>query len=256
MGAMRTLALCLACAVPAAAEAPVWRARVAAVLPAGLELPDAPPTVLGAPVFQLVQARLGAPDTASVALPSVFERHLTRTSGFNSPSGWTHLSGTLDLAGDGFLAVTPPGGTTRFFKIERNMSGSWSSGGRRYSVALSVNIFRARLSNYIVVTDDAGRTVWEQQIRELFRLTYAAGEPVVLAGRPYRLFYSSLPDGSGRRGLCFIYEDNSSGTREYRFYLIPLEQVMGASPTSYSMFGGDRVRLQVTPDRAILSISR
>ncbi len=256
MGLMRTLALLLACAVPAAGAAHNWEARVQSVLPAGWELPEGIQPVIGQPVHRLAPARLLNADTDTVALGPVLERHLARTSSFASAGGRTQVSGTLDLAGDGFLAVTPPGGAARFYKIQRGMSGSWRHGGKTYSVSLSVSIFRPRLNNYIVIRDDSGATVWELQIRELFRRTYAAGEPVVLAGRAYRLFYSRLPDGSGREGLCFIYEDTSTGTREYRFYLIPVEQVLGAAPTSYRMFGGDQVFLRVSPDRSTLHIGR
>lgn len=226
------------------------------VLPAGWELPEGVQPIVGQPVYRAAQPRLRQADTATVALRPLFERHLSRTAGFASPGGRTNVSGTLDLAGDGFLAVTPPGGPARFFKIERNMSGSWRHGAKTYSVSLSVSIFRPRLNNVIVIRDEAGATVWELQIRELFRRTYAAGEPVVLGGRPYRLFYARQPDGSGREGLCFIYEDTSTGTREYRFYLIAVAQILGATPTSYRMFGGEQVYLRVSSDRSTLHIGR
>lgn len=253
---MRTLALAAALAVPSVpcAAASHWESRVRSVLPAGLELPEAPLSVLGAPVAPPPRPR--AADTESVALEPLFERHLRRTQGYFAAAVHVEVAGSLDLNGDGYLAVTPRGQPTRYFKIQRNMSGSWHAGGQRYSVSLSVNIFRPRLNNWIVIKDGSGRTVWELQIRELFRETYGAGEPVVIGGRPYRLFYSSQPDGSGRRGLCFIYEDNGSGTREYRFYLIPLEQVQGPAPSSYTLYGGERVRLQASPDGSILTISR
>lgn len=253
---MRTLALAAALAVPSlpCAAASPWESRVRSVLPAGWELPDAPLSVTGRPVAP--PRALTAPDTASVELDGLFERHLHRTSGYFAGVEHVEVAGSLDLNGDGFLAVTPRGQATRYIKIQRNMSGSWQAGGQRYSVSLSVNIFRPRLNNWIVIKDASGRVVWEMQIREMFRATYGAGEPVVLAGRPYRLFYSSQPDGSGRRGLCFIYEDNGSGTREYRFYLIPLDQLRGPSPSSYTFYGGDRIRLQAAPDGSTLHISR
>jgi hypothetical protein len=75
---------------------------------------------------------------------------------------------------------------------------------------------------------------------------------VNLAGRPYSLFYSARPD----LGLCFIYDDTSSGTHDYKFYLVPLDQLRGAAPVSYRMFGGDLVRLQASPDLSTLRISR
>jgi hypothetical protein len=256
MRRMRTLALAAALAVPSAAApsaSPSWESRVRSMLPAGWELPDAPAPVAGRPLPRL--AGLTA-DTESVELAPLFERHLTRTQGYFAGALHVDVAGTLDLAGDGYLAVTPRGQATRFIKIQRGMSGSWQAGGQRYSVSLSVNIFRPRLNNYILIKDAGGRTVWESQIRELFRSTYAAGEPVVVGGRPYRLFYSRQPDGSARRGLCFIYEDHSTGTREYRFYLIPVDQLQSGSPSSYTLHGGDRIRLQLAPDGSTLHISR
>jgi hypothetical protein len=98
------------------------------------------------------------------------------TDFFSGPGGITLLSGTLDLAGDGYLAVTPPGGASRFVKIERGMSGAWSDGARGYRVSLSVSIFRPRLANFIQIRDTAtGQIVWEKRILDLFRVTYRAG---------------------------------------------------------------------------------
>jgi hypothetical protein len=256
MRRMRTLALAAALAVPSAAAPsapPSWESRVRSMLPAGLELPDAPAALVGRPAYRPVAL---AADTESVALDPLFERHLSRTQGYFAGALHVEVAGTLDLAGDGYLAVTPRGQPTRFIKIQRGMSGSWQAGGQRYSVSLSINIFRPRLNNYIVIRDAGGRTVWELQIRELFRSTYGAGEPVVVGGRPYRLFYSRQPDGSARRGLCFIYEDNSTGTREYRFYLIPVDQLQSGSPSSYTLHGGDRINLRLSPDRSVLHLSR
>lgn len=215
---------------PASLEAPAW-----------LPMPE--------PVMIRTQF---AADTQAVALGPLLDRHLSTTDSFFGTAGRTLISGNLDGAGDGYLAVTPPGGVPRFFKIERGMSGGWHDGVRGYKVSLSVNIFRPRLANYIVIRDLNGAVLWEKRISELFRLTYRAGEPVNLAGRPYRLFYSQKPT----LGLCFIYDDMSGGGHEYKFYMVPLEQVRGAVPTSYKMFGGDTVRLRVTPDLATLEITR
>ena len=193
------------------------------------------------------------PDTQTVALRPLLDRHLAATDSFAGAGGRTMVAGTLDLAGDGYLAVTPPGRATRFVKIERGMSGSWSDGVHDYRVSLSVSIFRPRLANYIVIKDaNTGRTVWENRILELFRLTYRAGEPVNLAGRPYRLFFSARPD----LGLCFIYDDTSQGEHDYKFYMVPLHQIQGAAPASYKMFGGDVVRLHASPDLSTLEIKR
>ena len=191
-------------------------------------------------------------DTDTVVLPSLLERHLSTTDAFQGAAGMTLIAGTLDVNGDGYLVATPPGGVPHFTKIERGMSGSWSDGVRTYRVSLSVNIFRPRLANYIVITESGtGRVVWEKRISELFRLAYKAGEPVILAGRPYRLFYSKEPTN----GLCFIYDDTSAGRHDFKFYMVPLNQVLGAAPTSYKMYGGDIIGLRVSPDLSTLEIT-
>ena len=74
----------------------------------------------------------------------------------------------------------------------------------------------------------------------------------LLAGRPYRLFYSQKPT----LGLCFIYDDTSAGGHDFKFYMVPLEQLQGAAPSTYRMFGGDVVKLQVSSDLSTLQITR
>ncbi len=193
-----------------------------------------------------------AADSQTVALAPLLDRHLATTDSFMGEGGLTYISGTLDLAGDGYLAVTPPNGERSFVKIERGMLGGWHDGVNGYRVNLSVNIFRPRLANYIIIRNTTtGQVVWEKRINELFRLTYKAGEPVNLAGRPYRLFYSARPT----LGLCFIYDNTSDGGHDFKFYMVPLDQIQGAAPTSYKMYGADVVRLQVSPDLSTLQIT-
>jgi hypothetical protein len=220
--------------------------------------PGFAPTAIGEPVFipvpvpVLMRAQLEG-DTQAVALAPLLDRHLSIVDSYLGAGGETLIAGTLDLSGEGYLAVTTPGGARRFIKIERGMSGSWADGVHAYRVNLSVNIFRPRLANYIQIRDTTtGEIVWEKRILELFRLTYRAGEPVNLAGRPYRLFYSQKPT----LGLCFIYDDASTGVHDYKFYMVPVGQITGAAPASYRMFGGDVVRLQASPDLTTLQISR
>lgn len=236
-----------------ASAAPDPAALIRAALPPGFA-----PAELEAPAY-IPEARFVplqksfAQDTASVDLAPLLDRHLSTTDSYAGAGGTTLVAGTLDESGDGYLAVTPPGRKPVFVKLERGMSGAWSDGVHSYRVSLSVNIFRPRLANFIQIRDsNTGALVWEKRISELFRLAYRAGEPVVLAGRPYRLFYSEKPT----LGLCFIYDDTSNGAHDYKFYMVPLNQVLGAVPTSYKMFGGDVVRLRVTPDRSTLDISR
>lgn len=220
--------------------------------------PGFAPAALGEPVYVPVPVPVPMPlplegDSQTVALAPLLDRHLATTDSFSGAGGTTLISGTMDLAGEGYLAVTPPGGPSRFVRIERGMSGSWSDGVHAYGVNLSVSIFRPRLANFIQIRDTTtGQLVWENRILELFRLTYKAGEPVNLAGRPYRLFYSQRPT----LGLCFIYDDASSGTHDYKFYMVPVEQIRGSVPVSYKMFGGDVVKLQASPDLSTLQITR
>jgi hypothetical protein len=215
--------------------------------PSALEVPTVP---LAAPIDMQQQT---AAETKVVTLPPLLGRHLSRTDAFTGAGGVNLIGGTLAGNGDGYLAVTPPGGQTRYFKIEPGMTGNWSDGARTYRVSLSVNIFRPAFSNYIQIRDTAtGQLVWNKRIGELFRLTYRVGEPVHLAGRPYRLFYSELPT----LGLCFIYDDMSGGGNDYKFYLVPMEQVRGLKPASYRMFRGDVVYLRVSPDLSTLHITR
>lgn len=236
-----------------AAAAPNPAALVRSFLPPGFA-----PAAFDEPVFVPTPASVWLPletatDAQTVALAPLLDRHLSRTDSFLGPSGKTLIGGTLDGNGDGYLSVTPPGAASRFFKIERGMSGGWGDGSQSYRVSLSVNIFRPRLANFIQIRNTTtGQLVWEKRISELFRLTYKAGEPVNLAGRPYRLFYSARPT----LGLCFIYDDVSEGGHEFKFYMVPLEQIRGASPASYKMFGGEVVKLHVSPDLATLQITR
>lgn len=250
---MRTALLLSALLVMRAGAAPDPAALVRAALPPGFA-PAAFDDHLSIPIPVGVWMKLQLPaDTQTVSLPALLDRHLSTTDSFPGAGGATLVGGTLDLKGDGYLAVTPRGAAPRFFKIERGMSGSWSDGGHGYKVSLSVSIFRPRLANYIIIRNTTtGQVVWEKRISELFRLTYKAGEPVNLAGRPYRLFYSARP----ALGFCFIYDDTSGGGHEFKFYMVPLEQVQGAAPTSYKMYGGDVVRLHVSPDLTTLQITR
>lgn len=244
--------LSVALSAPAFA-APDPAALLRSALPAdfGAAAFDAPVFIpIPAPVLLDVPP---AGDAQTVALARLLDRHLAATDSFNGAGGVTMVSGTLDLSGDGYLAITPPGGASRFVKIERGMSGSWVDGVHAYRVSLSVNIFRPRLANFIVIKDaSTGQVVWEKRILELFRLTYKAGEPVNLSGRPYRLFYSAKPT----LGLCFIYDDVVDGTHDYKFYMVPLAQIQGAAPASYRMFGGDVVKLHASADLATLQITR
>lgn len=206
------------------------------------------------PVPQAVPTeKWAAQNTDAVSLSPLLDRHLSTTDSFVGAGGKTLIGGNLDIKGDGYLSVTPPGQAARFIKIERTMSGTWHDGVNWYKVSLSINVFRPRLANYIVLRNTTtGKVVWEKRISELFRLVYLAGSPVTIAGRPYRLFYSSKPTF----GLAFIYDEINNGVHDYKFYMIPMTLIHGASPTAHKLYGGDVVKLLVSADYSTLSITR
>ena len=211
-----------------------------------------------------VRSRL--PDTTSVQLAPLIDRHWRASESFNDREGITFLAGTLDLANDGYLSVITPCGHTMFVKIERGMSGRWTCRTRSYEVKLDVSIFRSRYSNVIQIRDSSTKLmVWERKINELFRATYAAGEPVVLAGRPYSMFYSHLPDpafrpavASSRLGFAFIFEESIDGGRdvEYKRYLVAADLVQEPAPVPFRLYAGDLVKFQASQDLSVLYISR
>jgi len=221
-----------------------------------------PPAQPPAPPAALVYAS-GAQDDARVDLAGLLDRHLTAADSFDDGIGRTFVSGTLDLAGDGWMAVTPPGQTPLLVKIERGMSAQWAAGGRGYSLDLDASIFRARLNNILEIKDGSGRTVWRRRIIELFQKTFEAGRPVVIGGRSYRLFVARMPDGqrparpSSRLGLCLIYDQLDGWGRhdQYDFYRFPLEAMTGRR-LDVALYGGDRASLEVSPDLSALTISR
>ena len=263
--ALALSALCVLAAAPVRA------------LPGAIDL-DRLGGALGAEGFAVPQGELVSPpppapagalvetdpaDGPRVSLVGLLDRHWTATDLFDDAAGRTFVSGTLDLAGDGWLVVTPPGGSAQMVKIERGMSGSWSAGGRRYSVDLDVSIFRARLANIIEIKDGSGATVWKRRIIDLFQKTYDAGRAIVVDGRPYRLFLSRMP-GSGRPaapttqvGLCLIYDerDSSGNHAQYDFYRFPFSSLQGVS-LAIKLFNGDPARLEASSDGAELTISR
>jgi hypothetical protein len=235
--------------------APDPAALVRSALPPGFASSSAlwEPPLIRIPSPVMVRAQAAGGDTPTVALPALLDRHLYKTDSFAGAAGTTLVAGTLDGKGDGYLAVTTPGGVPRFIKIERGMSAVWSDGVHQYRATLSVNIFRPRLNNFLQIRNvKTGKYVWEKRINELFGLAYKAGEPVTLAGRPYRLFYSARPE----LGLCFIYDDMSTGVHDYKFYMVPFGQLTGPAPASYQMFGGDVIKLRVTADHSALDITR
>ena len=227
-----------------------------AASPARLEAPP-PPTPRSIPELKAV------PDDRRVDLRGLLDRHWETTDSFSDAAGRTLVAGTLDLSGDGWLVVTPPGRGPLLVKIERGMSAEWEAGGRRYSADLDVSIFRARLNNLIEIKGGDGSTLWKKRIVDLFQRTYQAGGEVVIAGRVYRLFLSRMPDGgrpaspSDRVGLCLIYDelDESGRHSQYDFYRFPIETMEG-SALAAKLFGGDAVLLQASPDGSELTISR
>jgi|GEM_PF-1858846 len=227
-------------------------------VPAGDRVVNPPPTPSAA-----VARVAPPPDDAVVSLSGLLDRHWTTVDSFSDPAGETYVSGTLDLNGDGWLVVAPPGAAPLMIKIERGMSGAWAAGGRRYAADLNVNIFRARLNNVLEIKDGSGATVWNRRIVDLFQRTYDAGRAVVIGGRPYRLFLSHLPGGgkpaaaSSAVGLCLIYDqlDSSGRHDQYDFYRFDFSALVGKS-LPVRLYGGDLATLSASSDGESLTISR
>lgn len=216
--------------------------------PAALEAPVSVPVPMPVQVNYYFEG-----DVQTVALAPLLDRHLSRTDAYMGAGGVTLVSGTLDLSGRGYLAVTPPGGEVRFIRIEVGMTGKWNDGVHEYEADLAVHIFRPRSASVIRIREtETRRVLWEKSVGELFRLTYNAGERVSIGGRPYRLFYSARPTW----GLCFIYDDTSAGWHDHKFYMVPLERIQDGAFVPYVMFGGDVVKLRLSPDRSTLQILR
>ncbi len=209
-------------------------------------------------------AAIAAPVAAyqRVSLAGLLDRYWTEVDWFDDAAGRTYISGTLDVDGSPWLVVAPCGRAPLMVKVERGMSASWAAGGHRYSLDLDVSIFRARLNNLFEIKDaDSGATLWRSRIGDLFRKTDATGTAVSIAGRPYRLFLSRLPDvsvrpagASDRIGVCLIYDGadaQSDGFESYRFVLSDLE----SSPRAVRLHGGDQAVLSVSSDGSELTVS-
>ncbi|NNN06452.1 MAG: hypothetical protein HKL90_11175 [Elusimicrobia bacterium] len=224
--------------------------------PADIAVPPPPRPAAFAPVAASAAA------FSRVSLAGLLDRHWTAVDWFDDVSGRTYAAGTLDVDGSAWLVVSPPGRAPLLVKVERGMSASWTAGGRRYSLDLDVSIFRPRLNNLFEIKDaDSGATLWRSRIGDLFRKTDAAGLAVSIAGRPYRLFLSRLPDASARPaapsdriGVCLVYDGadaSSDGFESYRFLLSDLE----STPRSVRLHGGDRAILSVSSDGGELTVS-
>lgn len=235
-------------------EDAVYRAGQLLRLPSSLPRPV---SVQGAPV------RGREPQTVSIDLAPLLDRHFKIVDSFGEGAGKVYLSAQLDLKGDGYLAVTSEAAAgPTLFKLERGMSGQWSVDGRTYAANLSVSVFRKRLNNYIVVKDRAtGKTRYDRRIIDLLQSTYGAGEHVAIGDKSYRLFYSHSVDPATRTldpaqtGLCLIYDQvGEGGDHNYKFYLIPAADVTGAAPVAYEL-EGQTAFLRLDPVSSLLEIS-
>lgn len=224
--------------------------------PGAIAVPPPSPTAAFVPVSASAAA------FSRVSLAGLLDRHWTAVDWFDDAAGRTYVAGTLGVDGSAWLVVSPSGRAPLLVKVERGMSASWMVGGRRYSLDLDVSIFRARLNNLFEIKDaDTRATLWRSRIIDVFRKTGAAGLAVSIAGRPYRLFVSRLPDASvrpaapsDRIGVCLVYDGAdapSDGFESYRFLLSDLE----SSPRSARLHGGDQAILSVSSDGGELTVS-
>lgn len=251
---MLAATLSLALVGTGAHAAPNAEALFRAALPPGMAMPEFE-LVRRVPVPRPVPTEEALPDTPFVLLPPLRDRHVYTTTSFSGAAGMTLIAGTMDIDGEGYLAVTPPGGTEAFyFKLEQRMAGVWSDGEHEYRAVIKASLFRPRMANFIEIKDTTtGKVVWKRTIYELMRMSFMAGEPVVLAGRPYRMFYSSRPSV----GLCFIYDEGKPETYDdLTSFRLPVEQARGAAPLSVKMYGGDVVKVRVVSDLSAVEFSR
>jgi len=201
-----------------------------------------------------------------VDLSGLIDRHMTLADSFNDRVGRHFIAVTLDqTAPDGaWISIMPPGEAARMVLIEAGMKGRWSAGDRTYKVNMDVNIFRARLNNIIEIRDaDTDELLWSKRIIQLMSTSYFSGAPVIVAGRPYRLFLAHMPDVSRRPappsaviGLCLIYDEIVDGKHsEYQTYRFMVDVLQRPEGSVVSLFEGDRVRLKVSEDLSSLDIS-
>lgn len=245
---MKALALALL-ALPAGAVASSWEARAHDVF-AELRLPEAVRSISG----RRPAAPRAAQASGSVALAPLLDRHLHHTEQLSLPGGGVlKLAGTLGLSTDGdedaYFSVITPGGQRHNYLLNARTGGRFTVNGRAYEVDLEINIFRDKHDNVLVIKDASGRAIWRRTIRQLFRASYLAGRQLHLHGREYRLFYTH--DIRTRAPiLCFVHDT----PRKYHFFIFPVTAMQRAA-TSYTLYNGEQIRLQVSPDRSTLLIN-
>ncbi len=209
---------------------------------------------------------LAAPGkSATVSLAPILNKHWLTTTSFTHKGTKVYLAGQLDLAGDGYVAVSASTATVLplLFKIERGMTGRFKVNNIAFSVSLSVSIFRPRLDNRIVIREEKSQAVvYDRSIGDFFNDTYWAGQDVLIGSYHYRLFYTYLVDPAKSAfdktsyGFCLVYDDTSYGDHEYYFYMIAQSDIDGPAPVSYELFGGQRVNLRVDTGKSVLELTR
>lgn len=199
-----------------------------------------------------------------VDLGSLFNRQWTGAHSAAAGGTTLHLSVTFDLNGQAYVSVkADEWASPLFFKLERGLSGDWELGGARYRVGLDVNIFRSRLSNFIVVwRDGQARPVYKRRIRELLSAAYETGETVIIGGRSYKLFFSYNVDGyrkpprldEGRFGVVFVHDADPRGEHDFDPFIVPYAELAAGGLRRYPLYDGQPVGLRLLEDKTTLEL--
>ncbi|TBR25820.1 hypothetical protein EPO15_01460 [bacterium] len=182
---------------------------------------------------------------------------------FPTGEGPAMVGTQFDAKGDAYLSVTlPHAQVATYYKYEAGMSAAWQVGNEVYEMWLDVSIFRARTSNFVMVKRRSdGRTVYKRRIKEILLRTYPKGQTVSIGGREYKVFFSfSLIPGDPARTdvnnytLALVTNVGSGGDLDYRTYLIPFRDLQGSGTVSYTLYGGERIRLRARTDPPELDV--
>ncbi|MFH1726161.1 MAG: hypothetical protein ABII00_16250 [Elusimicrobiota bacterium] len=199
---------------------------------------------------------------ASVVLDEIFSRHWTADS-YPSGDKPTYLSITYDRVGDPYLSVLAPGWETpRFYKFEGGMKGEWEAGGETYKLSLSVNIFRRRTANYIVIKKEGEKDpVYQKRIEELGDMAFAVGREVIVSGEAYRLFFSYGIKGESTAvvdpdtfGFVLIYDKGKKYKGVFPTFIIPYDDLGGGRTVRYELYKKQEVGLRLSPGGGSLEI--
>jgi hypothetical protein len=288
---IRTALAAAACALlsaagPAAAQTAEDLAASARAAFAAAAAPRAPAAFRGAraaPAFYFFGLRppgprvlppgsLGRP-AAVAPLPSLLDNIRRTAAAFRAGSATVRVFGAKSAnRNNWFVGFAEDGGDAQFrdgramihwYFIKRTQRVEF--GGRGYSVYIDGSVTDHLASRLVVKPDDRseGRSSWS--IRELSDDAYAAGWPVTLGGREYRLLYSRDFDEDARgefagydggRSIVLMWRDGG-GYHAYHWFQreIPSGRVLVTSPAAAGADGlapgSVTLGLSLTPSGAL-----